>query len=91
MSEDKWRPEGWINPNEDYHDICDVPTVQDAEYEAFEAGADAMLKELRKEGVVIKENDSVSFPPIDYIAWVHIYLQDGVLAFIPDEPLIEEV
>ena len=38
-----YRPEGWKNPNEEYHNVCDIPTVQDAEYEAFEAGADAML------------------------------------------------
>jgi len=41
-----WRPEGWENPHEEYHDICDVPTVQDAEYEAFESGADEMLEGL---------------------------------------------
>ena len=43
-----WRPEGWKNPNEEYHDICDVPTVQDAEYGAYEAGADAILDALWK-------------------------------------------
>ena len=41
-----WRPKGWVNPNEEYYNVCDVPTVQDAEYEAYEAGADAMLKAL---------------------------------------------
>ena len=41
-----WRPEGWEKPNEEYHDICDIPTVQDAEYDAFEAGADAIVKAL---------------------------------------------
>ena len=51
-----WRPEGWVNPNEEYHDICDVPTVQDAEYEAYEAGADAMkAKILRDFWLVQKE------------------------------------
>jgi len=45
-----YRPEGWKNPNEEYYNACDIPTVQDAEYEAFEAGADAIIEGLRKGG-----------------------------------------
>ena len=41
-----FRPEGWKNPNEEYYNVCDVPTVQDGEYEAYEAGADAMIDAL---------------------------------------------
>ena len=38
-----WRPENWDNP---FGGIFSVPT--DADYEAFEAGADAMLAALWK-------------------------------------------
>ena len=45
------RPKDWKNPNEEYYGKCDIPTVQDAEYGAYEAGADAMLVALKEEGV----------------------------------------
>lgn len=41
-----WRPPDWKNPNEVYHDAFDILTVQDAEYDAYEAGADALLEAL---------------------------------------------
>jgi len=41
-----YRPIDWNNPHEEYHNVCDIPTVQDAEYEAYEAGADAMLTHI---------------------------------------------
>ncbi len=44
-----WRRKGWKNPYAEYHNAFKgIFTVQDAEYEAFEAGADAMLKAIWK-------------------------------------------
>ncbi len=50
-----YRPEEWKNPNEKYYkalEHLDMLSVQDHEYEAYEAGADAMLAGLTKEGRV---------------------------------------
>lgn len=54
-----YRPEGWKNPNKDYyHAFPDVPSVQDVEYEAYEAGADAILEALWK---MAKESPTGTF------------------------------
>ena len=42
-----YRPKGWKNPNDVFHNALDgIYSVQDAEYEAYEAGADAILESL---------------------------------------------
>ena len=67
------RPEGFKNPHKKYyHAFVDVPTVQDAEYEAFEAGASAMLEGLRKMGT----HTNVADDGLDIKGW---------RVFIPEE------
>ena len=56
------RPKNWENPFEEYHNALDVPTVQDCEWEAFEAGADAMLEALKERGFVFHENGEFQLP-----------------------------
>ena len=77
----KWkndRPPEWKNPNEKYHNAFDIPTVQDAEWEAYEAGADALLKLLRASGT---KTDSfrTNHNPI----YMSNPQQKGVYVFIP--------
>ena len=44
----KWRPEGWGNPYR--KDTTMTSTRDGAKHRVFEAGADAMLEGLKKEG-----------------------------------------
>jgi len=75
-----WRPKEWGNPNEEYHNVCDVPTVQDAEYEAYEAGADAMLEALKKDKhIMTPAQMELLLPDRKYPP------RNGYLVFIPDE------
>lgn len=47
----KWRPEEWSNPYpKTIVDECSGIEVNSGKYPIFEAGADAMLKALRKRG-----------------------------------------
>jgi len=86
-----WRPEKWKNPNEEYyHLITDLPmTVQDAEYEAYEAGADAMLKALKcngKEAVSLKNGVATFGQPSIKIGDIDYPLK-GTFVFIPDDTI----
>lgn len=82
----KWRPKDWKNPNDEYHNAFDIPTVQDAEWEAYEAGADAMLEALKNNCGLYGEMDT-PFPfdhplPITYDE-EPVFTDNGWLVFIP--------
>ena len=67
-----YRPEGWKNP---YHEETGrVPDEHNAEFQDYEAGADAMLEGLKKQNVTL--------PDI-----IHHYTLGklGKLVFIPEE------
>jgi len=65
----KWRPEGW---EVIYTEELDDPVAQSWVWEeAFEAGADAMLKAL------INESERVNSSPV--------LLGEGIWVFIPEE------
>ena len=79
-----YRPKGWKNPNDVFHNALDgIYSVQDAEYEAYEAGADAMYKSLQKVDtwVQVNEHESLIISPAFEIAdW-----KNYKLVFIPKE------
>lgn len=82
---DKWRPEGWNNSSNVI--ICGPLVVK---YIAFEAGADAMLEALRKQGVISFGRAITPTPSQIDGARLGITTSDinavkGVLVFIPDD------
>lgn len=74
-----YRPEGWKNPH-NVHDVVQYmpqPKTARIEREAFEAGADAMLEGLKKEGQPTDRcNGRVSKA---------LLKKKGYLVFIPEE------
>ena len=72
----KWRPQGWINPWANpnhkllYFKNMDLDKLVS---DRFEAGADAMLEALRKEGYETSQGDGMR-------------LLFGTDVFIPDDP-----
>ncbi len=78
----KWRPKDWKNL---YHkkQLSQSPPYQGLEdnpaYNAYESGADAMLKALKKQGShIYQEGEVVSIN-------VPMHKCKGYLIFIPDE------
>ena len=80
-----WRPENWHNP---YFAEADFGLGKQAIYgwgfPIFEDGADTMLSEIRKMGIVIRGDE---IP--DYLIYPNPY-KGGRLVFIPDEVKDEE-
>ena len=71
-----FRPKGWGNPK----NHCVRPeTCECDEYDAFEAGADAMLKALRQQGATFGEHHTKGV--VRYLASHN----PGTFLFIPDE------
>ncbi len=81
----KWRPKGgWLNP---YHYEGHLPAggltdtnllrvIEEQSHIVYEAGADAMLKALRKEGKAVKDRRVLSYFPM---------LGKSKIVIIPDE------
>ena len=46
-----WRPKDWKNPHQEDGWDCGNPDMGKLAYKQFEAGADAMLEVLRKDGL----------------------------------------
>lgn len=81
------RPKGWINPWDNPVDTGGATVAVPSFSEVFEAGADAMLERLRKEGM----NSKGEFPNVKQLAndppmlAIKIPNKKGYLVFIPEE------
>ena len=88
------RPEGLVNPYGSLLDrtkrlwsrwdgLTGADIQEDAQYCAFEAGADAMLEGLKKEGRRIDVNEMAG--ENCYVPYLVTLPAKGVLVFIPEE------
>lgn len=90
-----WRPNNWPNPYKhgDSVQAWDVPEaydgVQDEEYNAYEAGADAMLEALKMNGIYGFEDASFPYDASVVIPLHYnedpVFAKSGWLVFIPEE------
>ena len=81
-----YRPKEWKNPFANYG--LDMSPPDKGDYDAFEAGADAMLKALRGTGIEIISNNSLR--DLYMITGVSVKGEGkesikGRIVFIPDE------
>ena len=61
MANGEYRPKGWKNPHGLLYKPGENSAVDVAEGEAYEAGADAMLKVLRANALLVRHGDTDSF------------------------------
>jgi hypothetical protein len=88
-----WRPESWDNPYGNLDtDIFGSPSIgEKIKFEAYEAGADAMLGALREQGVKAKTSaEDKLVMAIDQIMMNLGQNEKGKVVFIPDEEADDE-
>ena len=87
----KWRPDKWRNPHGGISYTGDKPRSTDydrdiGKFDAFEAGADAMLEALRKQGIHVTESPWSFYRRNEANEYQFIGEdRPGVIVIIPDE------
>ena len=89
-----YRPEGCKNPYLYFgspHTEFDI--ISNGRHKAFEAGADAMLEGLKKEGIPVELNGKSTIPASG--RFPEIIIEDGVfgrgtVVFIPEEEYVTD-
>lgn len=74
-----WRPDNWKNPIGDF-----IPNIGKGQQWAFEQGADAMLKALKKDAIHINKPEGWKYLEVSYNDWIHGN-KIGYIVFIPEE------
>ena len=78
-----WRPRDWKNP---YPESLYYGTLPVGLHSIFEAGADAMLEVLRKQGTVIRNNSPEDKITVAIDGQILALGQPGKVVYIPDDP-----